>query len=325
LVSAEGKDLPLQTEILATWDPEGQWVRWLLVDSPVRVREHRDLTLRLQYGPGVSGPHPGEPVDPEQSPWPPEEILRSLYMIDHRGREYSAALDDEAMIEVETRGPLRTVVRAHVWHRDDAGDRLCRAILRLHYYAGLEQVRVFHSFVTNPGHYLGGTLPYPGAEFARLVSNAPFERAFEKVMEDLLLKMPLDGQSAYYMPGMIYIWEKTGDPAYLAYCRLCFQWYTHCLVTKGHADLVRRLVFGFPEFPYGMVSGYLAAGLAGLAEARQQGIDLEAAAEDLRAARAEALGQDPADALCYSIYGTVEGQPGTWQPGPTEPEPHPHS
>ena len=69
-------------------------------------------------------------------------------MIDQNGNRYRAdADDDETIIQTETAGPLRTVVRVHAWHKDKQGRRFCRAILRLHYYAGLDQVRILHSFV----------------------------------------------------------------------------------------------------------------------------------------------------------------------------------
>jgi hypothetical protein len=155
-------------------------------------------------------------------------------------------------------------------------------------------------------HYLGGTLPYPGAEFLRLVDHPIFEDAYCKIMDDLRTKKSIDGQSPYYMPGLIYMWQKTGDPTYLAYCRLVFQWYRNSLETRGYADSVRRLVNGLPEFKYGMVSGYLAAGLAGLEEGRRKGVDFKAALKKLSAARS--------GELYYSIYGTLEGVPGQWVP-----------
>jgi hypothetical protein len=168
--------------------------------------------------------------------------------------------------------------------------------------------------VTNPGHYVGGTLPYPGAEFARLVEHPAFRRAFHKMMDDLRTKMPFDGQSAYYMPGMVYMWQVTGDASYLAYCKFCFDWCSHSLKARGCSDMVGRTVFGLPDFPYGMISGYLAAGLAGIAEAGSQGIDLDAATEELRSDRARAMGVPLEDGLYYSVYGTVEGSPGRWYP-----------
>jgi hypothetical protein len=63
-----------------------------------------------------------------------------------------------------------------------------------------------------------------------------------------------------------------------------------------------------------MISGYLAAGLAGIAEAGSQGIDLDAATEELRSDRARAMGVPLEDGLYYSVYGTVEGSPGRWYP-----------
>ena len=125
-------------------------------------------------------------------------------------------------------------------------------------------------------------------------------------MDDLRTRQNMDGQSPCYMPGMVCMWHETGDPTWRAYCRLVFRWYRHSLKTKGYADSVRRTVFGLPEFKYGMVSGYLAAGLAGIEEARAKGIDLDGATEKLRA--------DRSGELYYSVSGIVEGKPGKWYP-----------
>jgi len=138
LYDASGVESPLQTEALATWDPAGEQVRWLLVDLQVsRLRAGR-TPFTLVYGPEVGSGEWGEPVDPEASAWPPEKIAASLYMVDQEGTRYEARFDPEGpVVETETAGPLRTVVRVHVWHADPQGKRLCRAILRLHYSASL--------------------------------------------------------------------------------------------------------------------------------------------------------------------------------------------
>ena len=150
LHDASGREAPVQTEVLATWDPAGAQVKWLLVDFQA-VPESPRTAWTLAYGPDIRPAPPGPPVDPGASAWPPERILESLYMTDQSGRLYRAAYEKkERTVETETAGPLRTVVRAQTWHADEKGDRLCRAILRLHYYAGLGQVRVFHSFVMDP-------------------------------------------------------------------------------------------------------------------------------------------------------------------------------
>ena len=149
LLDLDGHSIPLQSEVLATWDAAGTSVRWLLLDF--QLKDHPAGTAQLKL---VCGPHvPGQSqpaVDPNQSPWPPSKIVSALYVVDQQAREYRAALDREPIVETETAGPLRTAVRVHVWHVDAQGNKLCRAVLRLHYFAGLDRVQIFHSFVMDP-------------------------------------------------------------------------------------------------------------------------------------------------------------------------------
>ncbi|MBC8875576.1 MAG: hypothetical protein H8E44_39620 [Planctomycetes bacterium] len=141
-------ELPVQTEVLATWDTDGRQVRWLLVDFQAAGLKLGRNQFQLRYGPGAPSGETVASVDPRESSWPPNKIIESLYMVDQDGRRYGAAVgDDETLIETETAGPLRTVVRVHLYHKDRDGKRLCRAILRLHYYAGIDHVRVLHSVV----------------------------------------------------------------------------------------------------------------------------------------------------------------------------------
>ncbi len=144
----DGREMPLQTEVLATWDQEGTEVRWLLVDFQASPPQPARTPFTLVYGPEVPRRGPEDHVDPATSPWPPETILRSLYMVDGNDKVYRPHLDDgDTRVETETSSPLRTVVRAHVWHVDGDGSRFCRAILRFHYYGGIDRLRIYHSFV----------------------------------------------------------------------------------------------------------------------------------------------------------------------------------
>lgn len=175
LLDGKGKDAPVQTEVLATWDEAGQEVKWLLVDFLPRL-DAQKTNWTLVYGPNVKKAEAKPAVDPARSPWPPELLANSLYLTDQDGKAYRARNEKtERSLEIETSGPLRTVVRVRTWHTDDGGNRSCRAILRLHYYAGLDQVRIFHSFVMDPDpeqvklRSIGLDLAAAGGKRARVV------------------------------------------------------------------------------------------------------------------------------------------------------------
>ena len=138
-----GNELALQTRVLATWDPEGRQVKWLLVDFQLPGGAPAESRWRLEYGPDVPAAPGGPHVDTEASPWPPSRVLSGLAMTDQSGVVFRPGQADAV---TETNGRLRTVLRVQSWYRDGAGNQLCPVILRLHYYAGLDRVRVFHSF-----------------------------------------------------------------------------------------------------------------------------------------------------------------------------------
>lgn len=144
LLDAAGQPAPLQTQVLATWDPEGREVKWLLVDFQLPGGAPAQSHWRPEYGPDVPLPPSGPSINPETTAWPPSRILSGLSMTDQSGTVFSPERTDAV---VETAGPLRTVLRVQSWYADAGGDQLCRLILRLHYYAGLDRVRVFHSFI----------------------------------------------------------------------------------------------------------------------------------------------------------------------------------
>ena len=81
------------------------------------------------------------------------------------------------------------------------------------------------------------------------------------------------------------MYDVTKDPVYAAYCQFWFEFQSFRLREAGRSDMVRRIVFDVPEFPYGNVLGYIAAGMAAVARARASGTDLEQAMAQLKAAQ----------------------------------------
>lgn len=56
LVNAKGTVIPLQKSILATWNKNLKYVKWLLLDFQYDVDPGREQTVWLEYGPGVEAP-----------------------------------------------------------------------------------------------------------------------------------------------------------------------------------------------------------------------------------------------------------------------------
>jgi hypothetical protein len=183
------------------------------------------------------------------------------------------------------------------------------------YLASLKQFIEAWAPVHDPAkHYMGGTLGLPGALFGQLVQDADVAAAFAAAMDAFLERVALDGNSVYYLPGMVHRWQQTRDPVYLAYVHFVLLWHDWNLRQKGHSDMIGREVLGFPEFGYGFVAAHVAAGLAGLEEGQRRGVDLQAALGALRARRAQAQQVDPKDALHYRTEVTLADNSGRWEP-----------
>lgn len=150
-------ELPLQTEVMATWgppdSPDGRSIKWLGLDfvqpnlktgvapeyrltigdrtrapdNPVTVEE-TPSAIRLRNGPldiviNRAGFNLFESVKADG-----KQILSrpmpGAYMRDERGRTYWACKDPRAAVTVEARGPLAAVVRAEGWFvNPDDGNR----------------------------------------------------------------------------------------------------------------------------------------------------------------------------------------------------------
>jgi hypothetical protein len=179
LLGPDGKEAPCQTEVRARWNRRGS-IQWLGLTF-VRVLSDKPQDYVIEYGPQVRRAAAG-PVKVEESAgavtvttdrlkftvrkkgfglidslwvdaagagkW--EQLLASgggAYLVDHEGVRYEAALDRDAEVVVEERGPVAATVCATGWYvkQGSAGartscelptDRLCRFRIRLKAAAG---------------------------------------------------------------------------------------------------------------------------------------------------------------------------------------------
>lgn len=173
LLDAAGAEVPLQAVVTSS-HPDGS-VRWLLLDFQADVPPE-GAALTLEFGPGVTRAPIAAPVTvtPDDaaiavSSGPLSFTARrgrfaglsgvtlggaqvaggdgGPYFLDDTGVEYRASLADDAEVEVELEGPLRSVVTARGWFANAAGERKCRYIARIHAYAGKPFVRVFFTWI----------------------------------------------------------------------------------------------------------------------------------------------------------------------------------
>lgn len=182
--------LQVQTRITATWE-ERTSVKWLLVDALVEVRDGEVAPLFLEVGDGVEAapresfrwdagfaarlaPEGSEPF----GPLPGDVVGRvSLAMpaTDASGlpRRFVA---EESYAQIETDGPVRTVLKAEGNYEGEAGERVGRFVTRLTLFSGQPYARLYHTIVWGRDDVDGAP---PADELDFDYDVAPLELAYE--------------------------------------------------------------------------------------------------------------------------------------------------
>ncbi len=184
LYTSDGREVPLQTEVLSKW-PDGS-VRWLLLDFQVDLsaKESRDFTLR--YGPDIRRAQVARPVDvstvdgdavirtgplqcrisSRQFRWLDDVRIDQngdgVYSDDERvtvagdaglaivasnGATFRADLS-RADVLVEQQGPMRACVRVSGAHAAPDGT-MFRYVVRIHAYRGRPFLRCNYTFIND--------------------------------------------------------------------------------------------------------------------------------------------------------------------------------
>jgi len=198
-----GSIWPVQAKPAATWE-DGS-VKWLQLTTAVPTNG-QGRQLSLEYGPSVAADLPGptsvrvddgaDAVTVTTGPITFTVSKRRFAMFDavfadsnrsgsfedrerlssggdlvvtHDNREFRSSLDTRTyQLVVEESGPLRATLKATGWLRDAKGEGFCQFIVRIQAYAGLPELRIFHTLV-----YTGfpGNRAVPVAAGARLPDN----------------------------------------------------------------------------------------------------------------------------------------------------------
>ena len=178
----DGRPLPTQTSSLATWGPDRQFVKWLLVDFQVEAGGEATEPYILEYGDDVEPIEHPTPIaikrdasllivtngaleltfDTNSPNFMPrwkiynngrdEDLIVGttglLYMTDDRDNHYDSGNGSlPPDIAVEESGPIRSCIRARGYHFGEEGQRFCPYEFRVHVYAGLPDIRLLHTYV----------------------------------------------------------------------------------------------------------------------------------------------------------------------------------
>jgi hypothetical protein len=182
IVDGTGKTVPAQVLRTATWQKSDGDVKWVLVDMSAR----QGTTYAVEYGTAVSRTpvespltvaDAGDDITVTTGPlrvafsrresflmkdaWLDSnsdgrfgdlertlQARRRMSVVDQDGKRCPTSdRPEDYKLEVETRGPLRVVIKATGSYRDEAGTSLLDYVTRVHLYAGQPFVRIIHTFV----------------------------------------------------------------------------------------------------------------------------------------------------------------------------------
>ena len=188
LVDAQGKPLPLQTEVLTRW-PDGS-IRWLLIDFPIDLAANESSVLKLRYGKDVVADsqqprgaarvrihETDEDVTLDTGTLRLDVSKKRFRLLDRIWHDrdgdgqYSAnervtassgagielttpdgnvyrADSGPCEVTIEQRGPLRACLRIEGHHKGPVG-KMFRYLLRLHAWRGQPFVRLHYTFIND--------------------------------------------------------------------------------------------------------------------------------------------------------------------------------
>lgn len=171
----QGREIPLQAACTSK-HADGS-VRWLLLDFQADIPA-AGRTLTLSHGPQVkrmpaptplritetpeafgigTGPlqvaisrtrcNGLEPLPGGKFPYWAAGHDGGAYFVADDGQVFRACLDSKPQVEIESQGPLRTVITTRGWYANTAGDRKCQFIIRYHFFAGQPHVKVMYTWL----------------------------------------------------------------------------------------------------------------------------------------------------------------------------------
>lgn len=168
LLAPNGKPVPAQTEVMATW-LDGS-LKWLLVDFLADVPADSHVFYTLKGKPGTAGASakatslatlkdnvPTFAAGPLANT-AADKLLglfgpRDLWWADGEGQQYFFRLQGEnAGVIIEENGPNRAVIKATGWYFNDKDRPVCMGELRLEYAKGQSFATLYHTvtFCGNP-------------------------------------------------------------------------------------------------------------------------------------------------------------------------------
>ena len=150
VVDTQGRPVPAQIEVTATWGPKSDEVRWLLVDTAARIEKGQAQPRFLEFGPDVP-----RNVVPEMQLAGLDTFIRDyarVTLTDGAGNAYKPL---RLKAVVERAGPTRSVVKITGDFEKADGSPLAKLIVRVRFFARMSRVFVTLIWLTDDRTEIG--------------------------------------------------------------------------------------------------------------------------------------------------------------------------
>jgi len=162
VVDSAGRVLAAQFEITATWGPDSDQVRWLLVDLLAQIQDGRAPEVFLEFGPDVPKTKAETGLEAKAADGEVvvntgvrtftlgqrKGVLGQYALTDGTGKVYRAGGEGGKLkTTLEKSCPVRTVVKSTGDYIAEDGSSIAQFVTRARFYADCPFVRVFHTMI----------------------------------------------------------------------------------------------------------------------------------------------------------------------------------
>jgi len=169
VVDDQGREVPAQFEVTAYCTPEKQDLRWVLVSFFASARQYcLEYGSEVRHQPAaqvlkVEDTEPAVAVDTGVIRFSVDKttgaLLRDLchgdvpvlssggLFVQNQDRASFSSRSDRPEVAVEEAGPLSCAIALRGWYRNEAGQKFCRYVVRIHAFAGKPYLKLYHTWI----------------------------------------------------------------------------------------------------------------------------------------------------------------------------------
>ncbi len=114
--------------------------------QPIAIKPEDAGTYGTMPEPMKNYPNP-EVLAQRVAAMTPPAPFNGLYVEHAKRGLFRSDLDQEAQVTIEENGPLRCIIKAEGWYTNEAGEKFCRYLVRLHIFRNRTDLKLDHTFI----------------------------------------------------------------------------------------------------------------------------------------------------------------------------------